>query len=239
MLINLDAKALEWICAVYLCQDPIAIKELKNNEDIHTNNQDAFTLPSRLIAKTFIFRMIFGGSAWSYANDPEFSGISDNPKYWQKVIDKTYDKYKGLAKWHTKIQQEVSLTGRLEMPTGRVYSYQRRLGWNGDMQWPVTTILNYPVQGLGADLLTIIRISLHKRMRKANLNGLFVCTVHDSILIDCKKEEVNETCDLIFKVFDDLPKNFEKIYGVPFNLRLGVEIQVGMDWKNMIDYKRK
>jgi DNA polymerase I-like protein with 3'-5' exonuclease and polymerase domains len=63
--------------------------------------------------------------------------------------------------------------------------------------------------------------------------------VHDSILIDCHKEEVNAICDLVFEVFDDLPKNFEKIFGKKFNLRLGVEIQVGMDWKNMKDYERK
>jgi hypothetical protein len=51
-------------------------------------------LPSRLIAKTFVFRLIYGGSAFSYANDPEFTGVSSDPDFWQSVIDEFYTKYR-------------------------------------------------------------------------------------------------------------------------------------------------
>jgi len=243
MLINLDAKSLEWVCAAYLSQDKVALKELETpGFDLHSDNQKVYELPAgpdgRLIAKIFLFRMIFGGSAWSYANDAQFQHISEKPVFWQGVIDKTYQKYQGLAKWHTHLQQQVSLTGRLEMPTGRVYTYERKKGWNGEMKWPTTTILNYPVQGFGADLLSIIRISLFKQMKSRGLKSLFVCTVHDSILIDALKEEVDEILEMIFLAFDRLPSNFEKIFGKPFNVRLGVEVQVGYDWKHMQDYKK-
>lgn len=240
MLINLDAKALEWVAAVYLSQDTVGLQELKDNVDIHSVNQAAFHLPSRLIAKKYLFRMIYGGSAWSYANDIEFQAVSTKPAYWQNVIDKTYEKYEGLGKWHNKLQKEVSLTGKLVMPTGRVYTYTRKKSERtGEMKWPVTTILNYPVQGFGADLMTIIRISLHKRLRKAGLKALLLCTVHDSILIDCIMEEVDDVIKIIFKVFEDLPRNFEKIFGVVLNVELKVEVQVGKDWKNMIDIKKE
>lgn len=240
MLINLDAKALEWVAAVYLSQDKIGLQELAANVDIHGVNQHDLELPSRLIAKKYLFRMIYGGSAWSYANDIQFQGISDKPNYWQKVIDRTYEKYVGLGKWHNQLQKEVSLHGKIEMPTGRVYTYKRvKNERTGEMKWPVTTILNYPVQGFGADLMTIIRISLHKRLRKAGLKALLLCTVHDSILIDCIMEEVDEVIKMIFKVFEDLPRNFEKIFKIPLNVELKVEIQVGKDWKNMTDIKKE
>ncbi len=98
MLIQGDASALEWRCAAFLSQDKVAYEEIWNNVDQHTDNQTRFGLPSRLIAKTFVFRLIYGGSAYSYANDPNFAEVSKSEKFWQGVIDEFYNKYKGLHK---------------------------------------------------------------------------------------------------------------------------------------------
>ena len=59
MLIQADAKALEWWTAVWLSQDAVGIKEIQEGLDLHTENQKAFGLPSRLIAKKYLFRTIY------------------------------------------------------------------------------------------------------------------------------------------------------------------------------------
>ena len=87
MLIQADAAALEIRVAAFLSQDETLIREIVEELDIHTDNQNRFGLPSRLIAKIFVFRLLYGGSAYSYANDPEFMTISKSEKYWQNVID--------------------------------------------------------------------------------------------------------------------------------------------------------
>lgn len=56
MIVNGDASALEWVVGTYLAQDKIAYEEIWNKVDQHTLNQEAFGLPSRLIAKKFVFR---------------------------------------------------------------------------------------------------------------------------------------------------------------------------------------
>jgi len=62
MLINIDVKALEWCCYLFLSQDKVGIDEWQGviddptKYDIHKANQAAFNLPSRLIAKVFLFR---------------------------------------------------------------------------------------------------------------------------------------------------------------------------------------
>lgn len=56
-LINVDAKHLDWTTAVYLSQDEVGIREIKEGFDLHTDNQKVFGLPSRLIAKIFLFRI--------------------------------------------------------------------------------------------------------------------------------------------------------------------------------------
>lgn len=227
-LINTDAKGLEWVCAAYLSGDATAAREIWDGVDHHEENRKTFGLPSRLIAKVFMFRLIYGGGSWSYAHDPDFTEVSRSESFWQDVIDKTYLKYKGLQKWHANLVREVVDTGGLHMPTGRRYRFERVNG-----EWPRTQILNYPVQGFGADLLSIIRIALYKRMKKLNLQSLLVCTVHDSILIDAFENEKDIIFNLIEDVFRDLPHNFKRVFGVDFNLPLRCETSIGKDWGNM------
>lgn len=238
ILINVDAKGLEWVCAAYLSQDSAAIKELLDGVDHHEVNRVRFGLPTRLVSKTFLFRLIYGGSAYSYAHDPDFTETSTSEKFWQNVIDESYVKYSGLGKWHTSIIQEVIATGRLVMPTGRVYTFERQKHGNGS-KWPETQIKNYPVQGLGADLLTLIRVSLSKRMKKLGLRSLLICTVHDSILVDAFMDEMETICKLMTYVFADMNSNFKKVFGVDFNLPLKGEISVGPTWADMTEWKGK
>ena len=56
MWVNADVKSLEIVAVAFLSQDPVLIREILDGEDIHGNNQKAFGLPSRLIAKVFVFR---------------------------------------------------------------------------------------------------------------------------------------------------------------------------------------
>ena len=165
MLLQADAKALEWVCASYLSQDKVAYDEIWNNIDQHTDNQNRLGLPSRLIAKTFVFRLIYGGSAYSYANDTNFTSVSNSESFWQDVIDEFYKKYKGLNQWHKEIVAKAMRDRKITMPTGRVYNYEPEVKY-GKVKWPRTRILNYPVQGLGADLMAIARVSLSNRLKE-------------------------------------------------------------------------
>ena len=61
-IVNVDAKSLEWATYLFLSQDPVGMEEWyavchdPTKHDIHKANQMAFNLPSRLIAKVFLFR---------------------------------------------------------------------------------------------------------------------------------------------------------------------------------------
>lgn len=232
MLLQADAKQLEWVGATYLSQDKTALEEIWNEVDQHADNQSRFGLPSRLIAKTFVFRLIYGGSAYSYANDPNFKEIGGE-SFWQDIIDKFYAKYNGLGDWHTRIVDTAKRDRKLTMPTGRVYNFEPDI--RGDrVSWPRTKILNYPVQGLGADLMSIARVSLRNRL-KDKKGVLLVNTVHDSIILDYDSDiqDTNELVGLVDKCFNDVPANFKKLFGVDFNLPMRVECEVGKDWGNM------
>lgn len=229
MIINVDAKQLEWRAAVWLSKDKIGYKEIETKSDIHGDNQKRLRLPTRLVAKTFLFRLIYGGTEYAYANDPEFTNVSKSHSFWRKLIDEFYSKYDGLYRWHGSLVRDVIRNnGKLLMPTGRIYEYHKING-----EWPRTTILNYPVQGLGADLMAIARVSLYNRLKSKAIRSKLVCTVHDSIVVDAPEEEVTIICDTINGVWKDIPRNFERLFSVKWDLPLECEIKVGPDWGNL------
>jgi len=235
MILNADAKQLEWICAAFLSQDKTAIKEILNEEDQHTDNQKRFGLPSRLIAKTFVFRLIYGGSAYAYSLDENFKDIG-NENFWDNVIIEFYKKYKGLHKWHQDIQEKAIREQHLIMPTGRKYEFESTVSKFGKLKHPRTRILNYPVQGLGADLMAIARVSLRSNIR--DMKGVkLINTVHDSIMLDFDPKVcyTNSIVPIVIKSFNDVPRNFTKLFGKEFNLPLRVDVTIGKDWGNLVD----
>lgn len=232
-LVNADFKQLEWMVAVYLSRDPIGFKEILEGKDQHADNQLRFGLPSRLVAKTFVFRLIYGGGAYSYANDADFMGVSTDQKFWQSVIDAFYLKYEGIHRWHDALVEEVMRSGRIVVPTGRIFTFTRTMSG----EWPRTLILNYPVQGLSADLMVLARCLLMRKLREYP-QIRWLCTVHDSILFDCPSDLVTTLARMIFETWDELPAFFEETFGVKWDLPCRVEVSSGPNWKDQTEIKR-
>lgn len=201
---------------------------------MHEANRVMLGLPSRLIAKIFVFRLIYGGSAYAYANDSDFAICKYSLKEWQNIIDKFYSKYRGLGQWHNKLLQDTIQTGFLKMPTGREYHYEPKRNYKGDLTWPRTTILNYPVQGLGADIMAIARVDFANRFKSQSINGILINTVHDSIEVDvATMEDVRRTSRIFYEVFQDIPKTFKQIFGVEYNLPMFCEVSYGPNRKDL------
>lgn len=237
MIINVDAKGIEWRAFLHLSNDKVGIKEVEEGVDIHSVNQKAFGLPERRIAKIFLFRSIYcpysrkKETAWAFANDPLFSQVGGEA-FWLKVTEKLWEKYYQGAEWHQAIIKEVVETGKLVMETGRIYEFEPRLS-RGEYKWPITDIANYPVQGISADIMAIVRSSLrHHLPRWRALRGLACNTVHDSLVIDVDNNNRvwYNICIDIKAAFQAAAKNYEALFGVPLHLPMDCEIKVGTDW---------
>lgn len=238
MLIHADVKGLEVVTAAYLSQDEVLCTEIRDKVDTHEENQKRFGLPTRLVAKTFKFRLIYGGSAYGYAHDPEFTAVSRSQKYWQDVIDEYYHKYSGMAKWHNSLVEEVKRSRKIVLPTGREFHFEP-LVFRGEHKWPRTQILNYPVQGTGADLVAIARVTMHKRLKALKYPVLFQSTVHDSVDIDCLDNDlgmVYNVCQVIKQSVEDVPLNFYRLFGAVFNLPVSCEIGFGRNLGDLQEY---
>lgn len=238
MLINADKSQLEWRSVVHLSGDKTGKEEIENGIKFHKDNQIRFGLPKGeegyLAAKVFLFRAIYKGSAYAYAADPIFAPIGGE-KFWQRIIDKFYEKYSGIQQYHDRIIREVVETGQLSVETGRIYTFEPRLR-KGEYQYSETDICNYPVQGHAADLMAIFRTELRRRLKQDQREGVITgdivwnMTVHDSIVLDTNSKEWYYICRIIDEVCKDVGVKYQELFGCPLTVPLACEIKVGNNW---------
>ena len=235
MLINADASQLEWRCIAHLANDKTAIEEIENGVKFHKENQIKFGLPAGelgyLAAKVFLFRAIYKGSAYAYSVDPDFAHIG-NEKFWQKTIDKFYEKYSGILAYHNRIIKSVVDTGRLVVQTGRIYTFEPRLV-RGEFKYSETDICNYPVQGIAADIMALIRVEARKAIKNMQVKKtLFINTVHDSIVLDTGDQEWYTICRSIDKCFKKAQQLYQETFLHPLLTPMACEVKVGVNWKH-------
>lgn len=238
MLVSCDARQLEWRCAAELSGDEVAIKEIIGGEDTHSLNQIAFGLPSRLVAKVYLFRTIFRGSGWSFANDPDFMHVSADSKYWDSVNEKFYAKYYGLDKKH-KEWAELVMSGKpIVGPLGREWPISNR-DKQGVLFTPWTTLTNFPIQGTGADVMMIGRVSAFNRIKRMkNSHEIkFIQTVHDSLTLDCPEDRTKECVRMFYEVFRDLQLNIKKLFNYEWVVPLEGEVKIGMNQASFKEMK--
>ncbi len=157
-------------------------------------------------------------------------------KRWQEVIDTFYKKYSGGAKWHQSIINEAQRTGRLTIPSGRYFPFSPERRYNGELKWPITQIKNYPVQGFGADLVMLARLEASKRLRASRLTeAVLISTVHDSIVADCRSEDVTTIGRILYESVASVPQLCKQVWGYDFSVPLTSEVQYGPNKKDLTD----
>lgn len=233
MLIQCDASGLEWRILVLLSGDKTAIEEINSGADIHSLNQAALELPSRLIAKKFLFRTIYKGSGYAFAMDNEFKHVSKDPDFWDAKNEGFFSKYWEIDQCHQRWKSKVMNGQPIVGPSGREWMISRKP--DGSPPW--TTLTNYPVQGTGADIMAIARVSLRNRLRSGKSKSLLINTVHDSIIVDAPKEEITMVAGKMHESFEALVPNMHKLWGIESPIPFPCEIKIGKNLGAMTKYE--
>lgn len=81
--------------------------------------------------------------------------------------------------------------------------------------------MNAPMQGSASDIIKIAMVNIKRRINKAGLKALLIAQVHDELVFDCPKEEVNILKDLVKEEMES---------AFPLKVKLLVEVGIGKNW---------
>jgi DNA polymerase I-like protein with 3'-5' exonuclease and polymerase domains len=232
VIVNVDAANLEWRTMINITNDKTAYQEVDGGLDFHTDNQQRFDLPSRLIAKVFLFRWIYLGQAFAYANDPDFS--FGNAKFWDGIIQQFNEKYSAISGWHRDCVNHVMRHKIYESPiSGRQYKFEPREK-RGELVFNDSEIVNLPNQGLGADIMALIRVMMYEQLKEMDLLDRIkpLLTVHDSVTFECPKELLGILRDVMHSAFSGVRERWNSLYDSELFVPIGYEATVGKNYKD-------
>ena len=64
-------------------------------------------------------------------------------------------------------------------------------------QFAERTAVNTPIQGSAADIIKVAMIAIHEKLVKSNLKSKMILQVHDELVFDVPKEEMNQAVAII------------------------------------------
>jgi DNA polymerase-1 len=249
-IMQVDLSQIEWRTAAWLSQDPVMIHEINNGIDQHAatvvdlmeltfkNKKDPESKKNRDHAKTFNFRMIYGGTEWGFYLDIDMPAFAIGK--WKQIIVDFFKKYAGLDRWQQDSIKFVLEHGFLQLPTGRWFKFHKVGFEDGMPVYKYNQIKNYPVQGMsGGDFLPLMAVVIRRGMRKLGLKSKMFLTVHDSIVFDYLESEKKRLAKLCYEVGNNLDKYIRSYFGLNWNVDLECEVEAGPTYGdlNFIPYE--
>ena len=81
--------------------------------------------------------------------------------------------------------------------------------------------MNAPIQGTAADIIKIAMIGVARTLKEKKLESRIVLQIHDELLIEAKKEEVEIVTEIL---------KTEMASAAELHVPLEVEVEVGNNW---------
>lgn len=247
VLIEADYSQLELRIAAHFCQDGNFVNVFKEDRDIHQEVAFAFfgkpadqvTKYERYMAKCMNFGVVYGRGPGSLANGPEMEYVEEiGGTRWSKdEVGEFFKKFfANFPGFHTWMEEQTAIGYQDQVvvsPLGRRRRFpfipQRDNGAVGRQA------VNTPIQGTASDFTFAALIRIHDRLLDINSEygtdaAYIVSTVHDSILIECLEELVDEVLVIVREEMED---NVPLESDVPFKS----DADVARKWGQMGKYK--
>ncbi len=201
VLISSDYSQIELRILAHLSRDENLIQGFRKGEDIHRRTAalifdvmpELVTSDMRSHAKVINYGLVYGMGAKRLAGETGMS-VAEAKKF----IAAYFSKMPRVKEWldttleHAREDGEVrTLFGR-RRPIPEINSQVPRLRVAAE-----NVAVNSPIQGSAADIIKIAMIRLHKALREEGLQGRQLLQVHDELVLECPKAELEKTIQLV------------------------------------------
>ena len=203
-IFSADYSQVELRVMAHLSQDEALIQALNNGEDIHTFtaknifniHKDEDVLPEmRRTAKIVNFGIMYGAGPFRLSQelDVPFGEA-------KKIKDAYFSKYKGIEDYIAKSKLLIKSEKSVQTLLGR-----KRAVWDSDSQNKIRRdaaermAINMPIQGTAAEMIKIAMIKIYKDLKDNNLKSKLILQVHDELLLEVHKDEVDYISEMVIK----------------------------------------
>lgn len=203
VLLSADYSQIELRIVAAISGDKNMCDAFKKGTDIHTATaakvysvlDDDVTKEMRYKAKSVNFGIIYGQGAF---------GLADNLGITRTEAKEIIDNYK---KEFSGIQRYMDDTINFAREHGYVQTLMGRKRWLRDINSANFTVrgfaernaINSPIQGTAADMIKLAMQKVHAAMKKEKMKSKMLLQVHDELVFDALKTEVNELKPLVIE----------------------------------------
>ncbi|MGB1041496.1 MAG: DNA polymerase I, partial [Flavobacteriales bacterium] len=224
-LLAADYSQIELRIIAALSKDEGMIEAFVQNHDIHTAtaskvfnvSMEEVTREMRSKAKMVNFGIIYGISAFGLGQR-----LSIPRKEAKEIIESYFEKYPKIKSYMDEVKVTAKEKGYVETLLGRRRNLKDINSANAIVRSHAErNAINAPIQGTAADVIKIAMINVQKEIEEKGLKSRMLLQVHDELVFDVEKSEVEVMKELV-------KKNMEG--AVKIAVPLDVEMNTGDNW---------
>ena len=225
VFLDADYSQIELRVLAHMSGDEKLIQAYREAQDIHrlTASQvfhvpfDEVTPLQRRNAKAVNFGIVYGISSFGLSQDLSITR-KEAAAYIEKYFE-TYPKIKGfldelVATGKEKGYVSTMLGRRRPVPELKSSNFMQR-------SFGERVAMNSPIQGSAADIIKIAMNRVYERMKQEGLESRLVLQVHDELLIETKKEEI----ETVSKILEEEMKGAAHL-----SVELEIDMHEGKNW---------
>lgn len=225
LILSADYSQIELRIMAHLAQDENMIKAFERKRDIHSETAskifkvkpEKVDANMRRKAKEVNFGIIYGIQAFGLS-----SRLNIEQNEAREIIQAYFREFSKVNEWLEKTKKFAHENGYTETLAGRRRYLPNINNKNAVVRQRDERIaINMPVQGSAADLIKIAMINISQEFKKEKLRSKMILQVHDELIFDCDKDEVDE----VEKIVSNKMKRAIKL-----DVPIEVDIGKGKNW---------
>jgi DNA polymerase-1 len=225
IILSADYSQIELRIMAAICGDEALVTAFKNKEDIHRSTAalvfmvppEEVTSEMRRRAKEVNFGILYGIGPFGLKSR---LGITQN--HAKEIIQTYFNTFKRVKFFMDNSIAKAQEKGYAETILGRRRILRNINSSNRVVrQFEERVAINMPIQGTAADMIKLAMINIHKALIKNKFKSKMVLQVHDELLFDARKDEIDELIPLIKELMET---------ALPMNVPIIAETGTGDNW---------
>ncbi|GCE20416.1 DNA polymerase I [Dictyobacter kobayashii] len=225
VLLTADYSQFELRILAHITHEPRLVEAFSHNEDIHTITASTlFAVPveqvtkdQRRLAKTVVYAVLYGQSAYGLAN---VTGMSTSEA--AEFIKHYHEIFPNVKVYVDSTLQQAKTQGYVNTLYGRKRFFPDMHALSHtERQALEREAINMPIQGTNADLIKIAMIRLHHALKEKRMKTRMILQVHDELVFEVPVEELERVRIMIREMMEGV---------ATLDVPIKVEMKMGKNW---------